>query len=118
MITLVDTGAQRPPAIAIPTGLRRDRVESHQVDLLEVAPDGVRVRHERGLEAGAFCTLILPSAPEALHLSARIMWTHSWESTETHTGERRFHHESCLVFLQPLPAQQIPVAYSFLKRPH
>ncbi len=117
MITLVDTVTQPLPQLAIPAGLRGDRAESQPVDLLEVSPEAVRIGHEKELEGGALCTLILPCTPDALQLPARIMWTHSWETRATRKGEPRFHHESRLIFLQPLPAPQIPRARAFLKVP-
>ncbi len=115
MDTVAEPVNRNFPRVAIPAGLRGERVESQAVELLEVSPEAVRIGHEIELEGGALCTLILPSATEALQLPARIMWTHSWESSERQTGKRRFHHESRLIFLRPIPAPQIPLAYSFLK---
>ncbi len=86
------------------------------MELLEVSSEAVRIGHEKELEGGALCTLILPATPDALQLPARIMWTHSWESRETpHPGKRRFQHESRLVFLPAIRAEQIPLARAFLK---
>ncbi len=118
MITLVDTVTQPLPQLVLPAGLRGDRLESQVVELLEVSPDAVCIDHERELEVGTVCTLLLPATPEVLHLPARIIWTHSWESRDTQTGRKKLHHESRLVFLRRIPALQIPVAYSFLKDSH
>ncbi len=116
MDTVAEPVNRNFPRVAIPAGLRGERVESQAVELVEVSPDAVCIDHERGLEVGAVWTLPLPSAPEVLYLPARIIWTHSWESREVQTGEKRIHHESRLIFLRRLIAQQFPAAYSFLNR--
>lgn len=113
---MAETAERRRVArITVPSQIRGTGLETREVRLLDLSPDGARIEHDKPLQPGAPCALILPPALGPVRLPARIMWSHVSGGEQTPAGERALHHQSGLAFLGLTPEQQTALADALTK---
>jgi hypothetical protein len=96
--------------ITVPSQIRGTGLENREVRLLDLSPEGARIAHEKPLQPGAPCALILPPALGPVRLPARIIWSQISGGEQTLEGERVLHHQSGLAFRGLTPEQQTALA--------
>ena len=109
------TERRRVARITVPSQIRGTGQENREVRLLDLSPDGARIEHDKPLQPGAPCALILPPALEPVRLPTRVIWTHLSGGEQTLEGDRVLHHQSGLAFLRLTPEQQTALADALTK---
>jgi hypothetical protein len=103
---------RRVARISVPSSIRGTGLETREVRLLDLSPDGARIEHDKPLQPGAPCALILPPALGPVRLPARIMWTRIRGGEQTPEGDRALYHHSGLAFLGLTPEQQTALGHA------
>jgi len=106
---------RRVTRLSVPSSIRGTGLEIREVRLLDLSSEGARIEHDRPLQAGAPCALILPPAIGPGRLPACIVWTRPSGGEQTLEGDRVIHHQSGLAFHGLTFEQQTALADALTK---
>ncbi len=103
--------------ITIPSELRSPGLGQHQVWLLDLSPEGVRVEHVHPFSDGHLCLLDLPPALGGAGLQGTVIWSREAGRKEVGEGDWVFSFQSGIHFsgLTPGQQEQLATALEILK---
>ncbi len=106
--------------LTIPSELRGPGLGRHQVRLLDLSPEGVRIEHAHPFSDGHLCFLDLPSALGGVGLQGRVIWSREAGRQEVGEGDWVVFFQSGVHFAALTPAQRagLTAALERLKADH
>jgi len=108
---------RRVVRLTIPSQVGDPGLERHQVHLLDLSPEGVRVEHVHPFPEGHLCFLDLPPALGGLRLQGQVVWSREAGRKEVAEGEWVVFFQSGVRFttLSPWQQERLTAALDILK---